>query len=72
MFGRAILSWFSPDEDNKVARFLFFVTEPIVAPIRNLISKIDFFNNIPIDMSFIFAFIILTLLTTVLGADAAL
>ena len=67
MFGRALMSWFFPEEDNKIARFLFVVTEPFVYPIRQLLSKIEFFNSVPIDMSFLFAMIILIFCTTVLG-----
>ena len=69
MFGRAIMSWFSPDEDNKIAQFLFMMTEPFVYPIRQLLNKFDFFNNIPIDMSFMFAMIILIIFTTVLSGN---
>jgi len=67
MFGRALMSWFFPEEDNKIARFLFVITEPLVYPIRQLLSKIEFFNTVPIDMSFLFAMIILIILTTALG-----
>ena len=67
MFGRAIMSWFSPDEDNKLAQFLFTVTEPFVYPIRQLLNKFEFFSNMPIDMSFMFAMIILIVLTTLLS-----
>ena len=67
MFGRAIMSWFSPDEDNKLAQFLFVVTEPFVYPIRQLLNKIELFSNMPIDMSFMFVMIILIVITTVLS-----
>ena len=66
MLGRAVLSWFSPDEENGIARFLFLVTEPFLVPIRKLIGRIEFFNNVPIDMSFIIAFVILIILQAVL------
>jgi len=67
MFGRAIMSWFSPDEDNKLAQFLFMLTEPFVYPVRQLLNRFDFFSNMPIDMSFMFSMIILVVLTTVLS-----
>ena len=67
MFGRAIMSWFSPDEDNKIAQFLFMTTEPIVYPIRQLLNKIEFFGNMPVDMSFLVAMVVLMLCTTLLG-----
>ena len=71
MFGRAIMSWFSPDEENKIAQFLFVITEPFVYPIRKLLTKFDFFNNIPIDMSFMVAMVILIICTSVLGGSLA-
>jgi len=67
MFGRAIMSWFSPDEDNKLAQFLFLVTEPFVYPIRQILNKFNFFSNMPIDMSFMVAMLILIVCTTVLS-----
>ena len=69
MFGRAIMSWFSPEEDNRLAQFLFMVTEPFVYPLRNLLNKIEFFNNMPIDMSFMVAMLILIIFTTVLSGN---
>ena len=67
MFGRAIMSWFSPDEDNKLAQFLFAATEPIVYPIRQLLGKIEFFSSMPVDMSFVVAMVVLMICTTLLG-----
>ena len=67
MFGRAIMSWFSPDEDNKLAQFLFLVTEPFVYPVRQFLNKFEFFSNMPIDMSFVVAMVVLVLCTTLLG-----
>ena len=64
MFGRALMSWFSPEEDNKIARFLFAATEPFVYPIRKILNRFDFFSSMPIDMSFLFAMIILIMCTT--------
>ena len=71
MFGRAIFSWFSPDEDNKIAQFLFFVTEPFVYPVRKLLQRFNFFNSMPIDMSFMVVMIILIICTSVLSASMA-
>ena len=67
MFGRAIMSWFSPDEDNRLARFLFAATEPLVYPVRQLLNKFEMFRNVPIDMSFIAVMAILIICTTILG-----
>lgn len=41
---RAVLSWFVRDLSNPIVRFLYEVTEPLLAPFRNLQNKlgIDF------------------------------
>ena len=59
MFGRAIMSWFNPDEENKLARFLYFVTEPIVSPVRRMITRLGLFSGLPIDISFLVAFLLI-------------
>lgn len=72
MFGRAIMSWIAPDEDNRIARFLFVVTEPFVYPIRQIMNKFDLFSNMPIDMSFMFAFIIIVICITLLNGTVGM
>lgn len=68
MFGRAVMSWVTmgDEEENRLSRFLFYTTEPIVLPIRNAMSKIEFFSNIPIDLSFIGALILLYVISALL------
>ena len=61
MMARAILSWF-PIEPNKITHFLDVVTEPVVYPIRKLFEKLNGFQNIPLDMSFMTAFLLLSIL----------
>ena len=61
MMVRAILSWF-PIEPNKLTHFLDVVTEPVIYPIRKLFEKMNWFQNIPIDMSFMATFMILSIL----------
>lgn len=58
---RAILSWF-PIESNRFITFLNVVTEPIVYPVRKLFEKMNWFQNIPLDMSFMATFMILSIL----------
>ena len=67
MFGRALMSWFSQDEDNKIYKFLFAATEPFVYPIRKFLSKFEFFSNMPIDMSFLVAMLVLIVATMFLS-----
>ena len=58
---RAILSWF-PIEPNKFTNFLDIVTEPIVYPVRKLFEKMNWFQDIPLDMSFMTAYMLLSII----------
>lgn len=62
MLARAILSWIPFQEDSPVQRFLFCATEPLIIPIRNLLSRSERLSALPIDLSFLFAYIILSIL----------
>lgn len=45
IFARAIVSWFSPNPNSAVYRFLVEITEPVLGPIRKLLpqsSSVDF------------------------------
>jgi YggT family protein len=44
LFGRAIFSWVEPYPRNPVHRFLFDVTEPVIAPVRRLIPPVAGFD----------------------------
>ena len=61
MTARAILSWF-PIEPNKLTQFLDIVPEPVVYPIRKLFEKMNWFQDIPLDMSFMTAYIVLSII----------
>ena len=39
LFARVLLSWFPMLHGSPIVRLLFNITEPILAPIRNLIQK---------------------------------
>lgn len=67
MMLRAILSWFV-ESDGAFVRFLFVITEPAIMPIRKLFYKMNWFQDVPIDLSFTFTFIALFLIETVLGS----
>ncbi len=62
---RAILSWFPLD--NKFTHFLNVVTEPVVYPIRKLFYKMNWFTGLPIDMSFMVAFLLISVLLLILA-----
>ena len=48
IFFRAILSWFPIDPHNPLVTFLYEVTEPILAPLRNVIPRIGMIDITPL------------------------
>ena len=56
----AVLSWL-PDIDNAFTDFLFSVTEPVLAPIRDLFDRLGVSSALPIDLSFLVVMILLSI-----------
>ncbi len=61
MLARAILSWF-PLDGNRFTDFLFAITEPFIYPVRMLFDKLNWFTGLPIDISFLVTYLIISLL----------
>ncbi len=57
IIGRALMSWVSPNMDNPIARILFEVTEPVLAPMRQFIPRIGLFDITPIVALFLIQFL---------------
>ena len=66
MLIRAILSWF-PMDDNGFTNFLYGITEPIIYPIRSLFARMNWFQQSPLDMSFMVTFLLLSVIITLLS-----
>ncbi len=65
MLLRAILSWF-PIEPNGFIEFLHGITEPFIYPFRALFNRLNWFQNIPIDISFSAAYLTLLIISILL------
>ena len=63
---RAILSWFY-DGDGVFIRFLYVFTEPAIMPLRKLFYKMNWFQDVPIDVSYGSTYIVLMLIQLLLG-----
>jgi YggT family protein len=63
LIGRAILSWFDPRMNWPISRVLADATEPLIAPIRQLIPPIGGM----IDISFIVAILLIQVLSRLLA-----
>lgn len=61
MMGRAIMPIFIDVEGNRIYMFLTVITEPFILPVRYLLAKFNIGQNTPIDMSFMFTYLILIL-----------
>ena len=70
MMFRAIMSWLPIDEDSNLSNFLYAMTEPVIYPVRLLLDRFDALNDLPIDISFIVAFILLSVIQMLLPVIA--
>lgn len=61
LFVRAIASWFRIDERYAIIRFLAYITDPFITPIRRVVPPMGF-----LDVAFILAFFLLIVLRTLL------
>ncbi|NLW73932.1 MAG: YggT family protein [Clostridiales bacterium] len=68
MLLRAVMSWIPDMQENKFSDFLYTVTEPVVIPVRMLFEKMNWFQNVPLDVFFIVAYLLLAILSAILGA----
>ena len=66
MLVRAIMSFVAPTADGLVASFVYNVSEFFVSPVRELLNKIEFVRNSPIDISFLVTYLIIVLLTSLI------
>jgi YggT family protein len=61
LIARAICSWFDPTFRSSIGRVLFDITEPLLAPIRQIVPPVGM-----LDLSILVAFFILFILRTLL------
>lgn len=64
---RALISWLPLPEGSKFVSFLNIMTEPVMAPIRSLLWKIRFINELPIDFSPLIAILLLYFIKDILN-----
>ncbi|MGN1014658.1 MAG: YggT family protein [Butyricicoccus sp.] len=63
---RALVSWFPQVQQSQLGDFVYTVTEPLVRPCRELLSRIQALRSMPIDFSALMAFVILEVLENLL------
>ncbi|HHU32930.1 MAG: YggT family protein [Zhaonellaceae bacterium] len=62
ILARVLLSWITHDYSNPIVRFVYEITEPILAPIRRIMPR----TALPIDFSPIIAILLLNLIEKLL------
>ena len=62
-----LLGWFVRDPSNKFMHALAAITEPPLVPIRNLMHRVEFFRNSPVDYSPLVLFLLLRAVVGILG-----
>lgn len=67
MMVRAVLSWFI-GLDGSFIRFLFFITEPAIIPMRQLLVKMNWLQGSPFDFAFLLTSIALWVLQMILSS----
>ena len=65
MLLRAVLSWFPLD--NGFVDFLHNVTEPFIYPIRRLFERFGWFQGVPIDISFMVSYLLISIISVLLS-----
>lgn len=62
IFARVILSWLPMMRNNNLVRLIYQITEPILAPLRELISRSSIGANMIFDFSPVLAFLLIGLI----------
>lgn len=65
VLARIVLEWVSPNPKNQINQFVYGVTEPILAPTRNLINNVFGYKGI-IDFSPILSIFIIDIIYRVI------
>lgn len=66
IFITVVISWLPVNRDNRFIILLYQITEPIMAPIRRMLKKSAFTNNLMIDFSPVVAILLLELVNSIL------
>jgi len=66
MLLRVLLSFFAPESESAFVMLIYTITEIVVYPVRMLFQKLGWFQNVPIDMAFLCASLLLLVIQMLL------
>lgn len=72
IFIRAIISWFPISRDNALVRLLYQITEPLMAPVRNLLAKSMSGRYMVVDFSGVIIFFLIGIIRSILFGGAVI
>ncbi len=61
ILARAILQIFA-SEESVALQFCYVVTEPVISPVRNALSRVESLQGLPLDFSFMATFMLLSII----------
>ena len=67
MLATAIISWIPSMRDSRLYYLLHSITEPVVCHVRNLIYRIPGADGMPIDLSFLAVYMLLSVIINMVG-----
>ena len=62
LFAGILLFWFPANENGRLVRFIRLCTEPVLIPVRSLLSRIRFLQKVPFDFSYAVVFLFVELI----------
>lgn len=65
ILARALLSWFQVDREQPIIKFIIDVTEPILAPVRNILPQPGMMDFSPIVVLLLLNILIVPILETI-------
>ncbi|CAN5858006.1 YggT family protein [soil metagenome] len=66
IFARAIFSWFDPGFSSRIGKILYDITEPIIAPVRQVMPNFGMLD-LSVFVTLILLMILRTLVTSAVG-----
>ena len=65
ILARVLITWFPVPKENYLVRMLYQITEPILAPVRNIIQRSAMGKNMMFDFSPVIAFLLIGLIRNI-------
>ncbi len=66
ILGRVLISWIPVSRDSQIIRLLYQLTEPILGPIRSIVSRSAIGQNMMLDFSPIIAFLLISVVRNII------